>query len=1536
MRMHAPARSLPVLVLLALMAPDAEAKPTKAGPTNGAPSGIPPIVEVVAIQRPTQIAPFDPRQGQSLTRASPDQQATLTAGVCRDWPRMLPASACGATVNADTRTTTLEDAMDLAGLFVREAELPSEARGAREDAAPVSLARAIGVYKGVLAQKPSPEQEVRAMYGLATCLSYGVLSARDAPRAQGTDLVGAARMYARVVERAPESELAAYARMWLSEHALFRETNDTGALATAAEVKLYVATAIAHLKALSTTGPFMEQAGVRLVDAYRRDQQADAALSLAERILATTSNSATREEVFERLAGVYAEKATLGQGADLATVARAHLEHNSSQSWAPDATLSVAAQFAVDGAWGATEALWAMFLERYPTHPDATLAQFNRFQRARGGTYVLAPTQDRSFRAVTLLPSAARRVWSEALDAYRALARDAQEASTWATANASKPDALRRARDLVEVLSGDVYGTSAAGAATAFNAWVAAPSPTTEAERTAAAAAFIATATDVFATTPRLATEHTRFEVARARLWAGDSAAALRELDAIVDARSGTCLADEDARTPTCAESALQLGWRTRREALVTQGGGDLATSPGYTLVGDASPRPTLNGTPAVERTVTTTAGRAIPRYALSPAHADYLRATDALLAATISDPTIRGWRDDARSGLELQSAQILYAHGQFQDARARAHALIARAPAGDTATAAANLVLMSLRDEGDDAGMATAAADFATKVRGSGASDYAAVGMVAEFRAVEALDPVYGPNVSRTADDATLVSTAQRYLDFANAHADTDAGRVAKGRGIHLLARAGHADEARTAAGAYAAAYTNAPEALLAQWYVATQSLRMLDLAAARTAFEAVIDVHKRLAKTSDHAGALAKLEAQATSATHARWFLAALAEAEGDPRAAAEAWLAYARDVAPHTMAEANGAPTDEQAYWHATTFWAQVGPREHARALKNYLTRDFAEPDADHVVQAYLAQAKLAEAKGDARAATRAQTSAREGYDAALKKGEAFTRETHRAIAAGDIAALEAAFNAPGPGRPWPTEKKALLTNLIAVLDGQDVAPVVDVAARIVASSNPASQQAAGTILGQVWLRHAALLDIVDVGESNGDTTAFPVTTLGEDFAPGTDGFDLWTRLLVDEDPEAFKALPRLKRSPEQVTSANEARDRATDILERVVDHAAANHTWELWAERAVSLLATERRGVQETWHTPYCGAGPCAAEAIPAPIVPATLPALGGSPTNAALAEHAMAALTDGKLHRARLVAAQLRGDGADVHLTQASIAAAAADLEGANAAFDRALARDGANLEALRGRTVGAFRAHDDATALLLARKWVEAAPQDADALLHLGAALLTEAANDRRHHDDVHADARGTEAVDVLERAINVQTSVDALRELAVARVQLADAPDTATKAKQGIDAFLGAAAASPTPLQPDEVKRWNRLSRRMEVVQRRGITSAPAVAAPEVAPTEAGTCGVDVAKRRTGEVKRCLRAALNANPALAGEITLVWNITSGVVEDVRVTANTTGSETLGACAEAAVQTWTFPADVTCTSPPYTWKVVAK
>lgn len=1534
MRVHIPLRSLSVLLFLALMAPGAEAKPKKGGTTNSAPSVTVPFVEDVAIKRRPVIAPFDPRQGQSLTRAAPEQKAELTAGVCRDWPRLLPASACGAPGNANIRAMSLDDAMDLAGLFVREADVQSDVRRATKDAAPVPLTLAIGVYKGVLNQKPSVVQEARALYGLATCLSYGVMSANEAPRAEGTDLVGAAQMYARVVERAPESELATYARMWLAEHFLFRETNDKGAPATAAEVKRHLATAIEHLKALSTKGPFAEQASIHLMAAYHLDQQVDAALNTADAVLAGLPNSGRREEVFELLAAVYAAKATLGQGADLATVARAHLERASGQAWAPEATLAVAVHLAVDGEWGASDALWEMFLERFPTHPDATLARFNRYQLAHAEEYLVARQHDGSVRTVTIPPSPTGRDANASMDAYRALARDAQEGSAWAKVNESKPEVIRRARELVEGLSGDVYATSAAGAAMAYNAWVAAPGPSTEAERKAAAGAFVATATDVFAAAPRLATERARFEVARARLWAGDTAAALRELDAIVDARSDTCLADEDARTPTCAESALQLGWRTRREALVTQAGGDLATSPGYTLVGDASPRPTLKGTPAVESTVTTKAGRAIARYAMSPAHADYLRSTDAFLAATISDPTIRGWRDDARGGLELQSAQILYAHGQLPEARARAHALIARAPAGDTATAAANLVLMSLRDEGDDAGVAVAAADFATKVRGAGASDYAAVGLVAEFRTIETLDPVYGPKVNRTADDATLASIAQRYLAFAGAHAETDAGRVAKGRSIDLLARAGHAGEARTTAAAYAAAHANAPEALLAHWYVATQSMRMLDLPAARAAFEAVLTTHARLGKADDDEDALADLEAQGISATHARWFLAALAEAEGDPRAAAEAWLAYAREVAPRTVAEANGAPTDEQAYWHAATFWAQVGPREHARALKNYLARDFAEPDPDHVVQAYLAQAKLAEANGDARGATRAQTSAREAYDAALKKGEAFTLETHGALAAGDIVALEAAFNAPGPGRPWPTDKKALLTDLIAVLDGGDVAPVLERATPML--GNPASQQAAGTIIGQAWLRHAALLDIVDPGEGNGDTTAFPVTTLGEAFEPGMDGFDLWTRLLVDEDPEAFKALPNLKRSPEQVISANEARDRATDILERVVDHAAANHTWGPWTERAVSLLATQTRGVEEQWHTPYCGAGPCAAEAVPAPIAPATLPALDGSPTNAALAEHAMAAVKDGNLHRARLVAAQLRGDGADLHLTQASIAAAAGELEGANAAFDRALARDGANLEALRGRTVGAFRAHDDATALLLARKWVEAAPQDADALLHLGAALLTESANARRHHDGTQADTLATEAVEVLDRAVKVKTSLDALRELAVARVQLADAPDTATKAKQAIDAFLAAAAASPTPLQPDEVKRWNRLTRRMEMAQRRGLTSAPAVAVPEVAPTEAGTCGVEVAKRRTGEVKRCVQAALKANPALAGELTLVWNITSGVVEDVRVTANTTGSETLGACAEAAVQTWTFPADVTCTSPPYTWRVVAK
>lgn len=70
-----------------------------------------------------------------------------------------------------------------------------------------------------------------------------------------------------------------------------------------------------------------------------------------------------------------------------------------------------------------------------------------------------------------------------------------------------------------------------------------------------------------------------------------------------------------------------------------------------------------------------------------------------------------------------------------------------------------------------------------------------------------------------------------------------------------------------------------------------------------------------------------------------------------------------------------------------------------------------------------------------------------------------------------------------------------------------------------------------------------------------------------------------------------------------------------------------------------------------------------------------------------------------------------------------------------------------------------------------------------------------------------------------------------------------------------------------------------------------------------------------------------------CVEGALSSQPGLTGQVTLGWRVVSGVVLDVQVVENTTGSRPLVECLATGVRALRFAPALTADVPAYSWVV---
>lgn len=1104
-------------------------------------------------------------------------------------------------------------------------------RGTRELA---NFERPLRLYGNLVATHDDAPGIEAAMAAKANMLSWHAAVSFDLSRerddidAQQWDVAEALRLYTEIVEKYPNSSVAWEAHFWLGEHFQRREFEPDGVTpSTAAQVAGYYEEAIKHYGAIVARGPTTYMYGralFQLGTVYYLAQRFEESLRYFEQVADAGASGANAvvskqdaDKAVSKLPIVYAamqannyraswyDDANGDRVIDLSEIAFGHLDRLGDRPWVRDAMASIALKFWQESAFDEARATYALLQKRWPEHPDNPIFQYNIYKMLGGFQQALDPRGGKSLEEIPV-PHFPNPDSLDPLEQLRALSTQYGPRSAWYAANGANAAARARAMQLIGKESEIIVKTELASAATAYNAYVKAMTLANEAAKVAAASQFVDVASDLMAEFPSLRTDNLEFAVARALLWANRSDEALAALDRIAAAASVTCLENEqDPRSPLCAEKARQLAWTARRERLVAEHGGSVGASPGYLISADELRLPRRVGDAVRESVVTTPGGAQIERFVLPDAHADYMKATDGYLAFPFTHPSTQV-SPESRLGLAYQLGQLEFAYGRYPEARARFMALIDAAPASEIAQNAATLVITTLREEQDRAAEVAAAADFSARFRSvaaAKANDMADVERKGRFFLLQARES--GKDGVALGADA-MKALAKDYIAYADTYASSAEAEVALQKAISLLDQAGEIDESLKLTRRYVASYPNSQSTLVAYWRLAAQSTRAMNVEDAIQWYTTFVDQSRKRASDPAWAATLATIARpadlrEAADIPLAAFYIAILSAGLDDPTAAARAWETYAVQHAPPTYDAATALDGQETAFWKARDYWRVAGEGELRKFYERYTRANFAAPSVSHQILAWDALATSAEKAGKKRDADAARERVKALYEPALAQGIPLDIDAHEVGAKAAMEALAAGWKQYGVPNPWPTDRKALVSKVLAVLDRGEVGPIVQLAAPMTRMHFEAQQMAAYHI-GLAWARHAALLDISKDSPME-LAVAFPVASLGAAFEPGTDGYDIWLALLVAEEPSAFEKQKNLRRTPEQVTGANEARAEATDILERAVASARDLGQWSAWTDKSMELLATEIDPKKySTERVAFCDGAVCGESAV----------------------------------------------------------------------------------------------------------------------------------------------------------------------------------------------------------------------------------------------------------------------------------------------------------------------------------------------
>lgn len=295
------------------------------------------------------------------------------------------------------------------------------------------------------------------------------------------------------------------------------------------------------------------------------------------------------------------------------------------------------------------------------------------------------------------------------------------------------------------------------------------------------------------------------------------------------------------------------------------------------------------------------------------------------------------------RWALAYQSAQILYYHGRYDEARPRFIEIIDNAPEANEAAFAAKLHVDSYTDEEDYENVRKWASYYAGMILGPGGGgnlgDLADIEQQAAIKIIE-----------RDRDAGNHLEAAEGYLQFIEDYPKSkpEILKVALYSAANEYQKAGKLLKANELFEQYVNKYPDDPNSRPLMFRLAGNYAQSLEL-------QEGIKYYELLYNTTNGAGSP---YGDAPGALYNAGFLRV---GIGDFAGAAKNYERYER--------ENPDLPDAEQIYWLAAEQWERVSDAKAENFYKTYL-RKYPEKDPDHVMQARFKLVELAEKRGRSR--------------------------------------------------------------------------------------------------------------------------------------------------------------------------------------------------------------------------------------------------------------------------------------------------------------------------------------------------------------------------------------------------------------------------------------------------------------------------------------------------------------------------------------------------------------------------------------
>jgi cellulose synthase operon protein C len=346
----------------------------------------------------------------------------------------------------------------------------------------------------------------------------------------------------------------------------------------------------------------------------------------------------------------------------------------------------------------------------------------------------------------------------------------------------------------------------------------------------------------------------------------------------------------------------------------------------------------------AEESKVTAASGKVRSVYALSADHKKFIEVCDELQKAEFKDPDYSQALNEYRAALAYLPAQMMFWHGQYDQARPRLEEVIATWPERDEAAFAASLMVRSYQEEDDFANVRLYAGKYRSRNLGSSNDAQAAnkqfgdIQEGAAFKMAEA----YVASGKR-------LEAAESYEQFMRDFPKSRYIKDAHFNAANSYEIVGRVEDANRLFESYIqnierGVYQKDERAAALYFRIASNYANVLDLEKATNYYEALV---KRFPDYPDAAGAL--------------YNSAFLRIGLGDYAGAAKGLEAYGTNFEKQ--------PDAEDVFFTAGEQWARVSSTAAADFYARYL-RKYRDQNPDHVMEAQHELALIAEKSGNAR--------------------------------------------------------------------------------------------------------------------------------------------------------------------------------------------------------------------------------------------------------------------------------------------------------------------------------------------------------------------------------------------------------------------------------------------------------------------------------------------------------------------------------------------------------------------------------------